>query len=95
MKGNTDKRKLIKMKLDELVKPIENVNDAVDFAFELRLEAKRRATHQRQQNYQFFPHDTSFVLRPLSFVLFHHFPSASSRPLPADGREKSVGRPFS
>lgn len=37
MEGNVDKRKLIKMKLDELVKPIENVNDAVDFAFELRL----------------------------------------------------------
>lgn len=34
---NIDRRKLIKMKLDELVKPIENVNDAVDFAFELRL----------------------------------------------------------
>lgn len=34
---NTDRRKLIKAKLDELVKPIENVNDAVDFAFELRL----------------------------------------------------------
>lgn len=32
-----DRRKLIKAKLDELVKPIENVNDAVDFAFELRL----------------------------------------------------------
>ena len=37
MEGNVDKRKLIKAKLDELVKPIENVNDAVDFAFELRL----------------------------------------------------------
>jgi hypothetical protein len=37
MEGNVDKRKLIKMKLDELVKPIENVNDAVDFAFELRI----------------------------------------------------------
>ena len=37
---NTDRRKLIKMKLDELVKPIENVNDAVDFAFELRLALK-------------------------------------------------------
>lgn len=37
MEGNADKRKLIKAKIDELVKPIENVNDAVDFAFELRL----------------------------------------------------------
>lgn len=37
MEGNVDKRKLIKAKIDELVKPIENVNDAVDFAFELRL----------------------------------------------------------
>jgi hypothetical protein len=40
MEGNVDKRKLIKMKLDELVKPIENVNDAVDFAFELRFALK-------------------------------------------------------
>ena len=37
MEGNVDKRKLIKAKIDELVKPIENVDDAVDFAFELRL----------------------------------------------------------
>ena len=37
MEGNVDKRKLIKAKIDELIKPIENVNDAVDFAFELRL----------------------------------------------------------
>ena len=37
MEGNVDKRKIIKAKIDELVKPIENVNDAVDFAFELRL----------------------------------------------------------
>lgn len=37
MEGNVDKRKLIKAKIDELVKPIDNVNDAVDFAFELRL----------------------------------------------------------
>ena len=34
---NTERRKLIKAKIDELVKPIENVNDAIDFAFELRL----------------------------------------------------------
>lgn len=40
MEGNVDKRKLIKAKIDELVKPIENVNDAVDFAFELRLALK-------------------------------------------------------
>ena len=40
MEGNTDKRKLIKAKIDELVKPIENVNDAVDFAFELRIALK-------------------------------------------------------
>jgi hypothetical protein len=40
MEGNADKRKLIKAKIDELVKPIENVNDAVDFAFELRLALK-------------------------------------------------------
>jgi hypothetical protein len=37
MEGNVDKRKFIKAKIDELVKPIENVNDAVDFAFELRI----------------------------------------------------------
>lgn len=37
---NTDRRKLIKAKIDELVKPIENVNDAVDFSFELRLALK-------------------------------------------------------
>lgn len=36
MEGNVDKRKLIKTKIEELVKPIENVNDAVDFASELR-----------------------------------------------------------
>ena len=40
MEGNVDKRKLIKAKIDELVKPIENVKDAVDFAFELRLALK-------------------------------------------------------
>lgn len=40
MEENVDKRKLIKAKIDELVKPIENVNDAVDFAFELRLALK-------------------------------------------------------
>ena len=40
MEGNVDKRKLIKAKIDELVKPIENVNDAVDFAFELRIALK-------------------------------------------------------
>lgn len=37
---NIDRRKLIKAKIDELVKTIENVNDAVDFAFELRLALK-------------------------------------------------------
>ena len=37
MEGNADKRKLIKEKIDELVKPIENVNDVIDFAFELRI----------------------------------------------------------
>lgn len=37
MEGNVDKRKLIKAKIDELVKPIENVNDVVDFVIELRL----------------------------------------------------------
>lgn len=37
---NADRRKLIKEKLDELVKPIENVDDAVDFVFELRLVLK-------------------------------------------------------
>lgn len=40
MEGNVDKRKIIKTKIDELVKLIENVNDAVDFAFELRLALK-------------------------------------------------------
>ena len=40
MEGNVDKRKLIKAKIDELVKPIENVDDAVDFAFELRFALK-------------------------------------------------------
>jgi hypothetical protein len=40
MEGNADKRKLIKSKIDELVKLIENVNDAVDFAFELRFALK-------------------------------------------------------
>jgi hypothetical protein len=40
MEGNVDKRKLIKAKINELVKPIENVNDVVDFAFELRLALK-------------------------------------------------------
>lgn len=37
MERNVDKRKLIKEKIDELVKPIENVDDAIDFAFELRI----------------------------------------------------------
>ncbi len=40
MEGNTDKRKLIKTKIDELVKTIEKVDDAVDFAFELRFALK-------------------------------------------------------
>ena len=40
MEGNVDKRKLIKAKIDELVKPIENEDDAVDFAFELRFALK-------------------------------------------------------
>lgn len=40
MEGNVDKRKLIKEKIDELVKPIENVDDVLDFAFELRLSLK-------------------------------------------------------
>jgi hypothetical protein len=40
MEGNVDKRKLIKAKIDELVKPIENVDDAVDFAFGLRIALK-------------------------------------------------------
>lgn len=37
MEGNVDKRKFIKAKLDELVKPIENVDDVLDFVFELRI----------------------------------------------------------
>jgi hypothetical protein len=40
MEGNADKRKLIKEKIDELVKTIENVDDAVDFAFGLRIALK-------------------------------------------------------
>ena len=40
MEGNVDKRKLIKAKIDELVKHIENVDDAVDFAFGLRIALK-------------------------------------------------------
>jgi hypothetical protein len=40
MEGNADKRKLIKEKIDELVKTIENVDDAVDFAFGLRFALK-------------------------------------------------------
>jgi hypothetical protein len=40
MEGNADKRKLIKEKNDELVKTIENVDDAVDFSFELRFALK-------------------------------------------------------
>jgi hypothetical protein len=37
MEGNVDRRKIIKAKIDELVKPIENVDDVIDFAFELRI----------------------------------------------------------
>lgn len=40
MEGNVDRRKMIKTKIDELVKTIENVDDAVDFAFGLRLALK-------------------------------------------------------
>ena len=40
MEGNTERRKLIKAKIDELVKPIENVDDVLDFVFELRISLK-------------------------------------------------------
>lgn len=41
MEGNVDRRKIIKEKIDELVKPIENVDDVLDFALELRLALKQ------------------------------------------------------